>query len=353
MNKISLLNIHAFKAVQAENIAIIDGLNIVYGASASGKSNFLSIFEFYYHLIHANLQNYIARQPHQASSILFFDSKLANLEIYFGANSYTTKLMKLDEANLGLQHESCRFKSTFFDKHYLNHEAEELYETQILEAYTSHVNSSKSYAKLGNMSEKVEHHTKQLKYLSYIIKPLRQMQVFNFNNLNALRAPCAYSPKTPKLKSDGTNLALVLSYLGESHPEIYLGLLEVYKQLVPDLQNLQIFELNQTLKLKWQSSQHDSWLDLGILTDSALKTLCMLTLIFSPAEIQPSIIAIDDALDFLDEASLEYLAFALGELSNKQQILITTRQKSFFQTHFKNYNLINCQKENYISKFTL
>ena len=67
------IKIEGFRSIRALDLAL-GPINILIGANGSGKSNFLSFFDFYQQLSNDNLAFYV-RQQGGASKILHFGSK--------------------------------------------------------------------------------------------------------------------------------------------------------------------------------------------------------------------------------------------------------------------------------------
>ncbi|MEZ4631736.1 MAG: AAA family ATPase [Deinococcales bacterium] len=97
------IEIYGYKSIVSSGLPLTD-LNILIGANGAGKSNFISAFQLFNHLVQENLQTFVAQQG-GASRLLHFGRKTTEhitFKLSFGQNGYSCTLKPTDDDSLFL-----------------------------------------------------------------------------------------------------------------------------------------------------------------------------------------------------------------------------------------------------------
>ena len=130
------------------------------------------------------------------------------------------------------------------------------------------------------------------------------------------------------LDEDGANLPSVLQKLTKQKGEAYNQLVGALNQVVPDIEDVRVRESGgyHYVQLKHGSlssnSEGSGWLDISNESDGTVRTLGFFVALYQDPP--PALIVIEEPELAVHVGALEVLGDALGEVSNRSQILITT-----------------------------
>lgn len=131
-----------------------------------------------------------------------------------------------------------------------------------------------------------------------------------------------------RLSRSGDNLANVIQYLQEAHPERLNRIFEVLSRRVPQLENVLPTELDDgRLLLRLEDLPFKEPVLARFTSDGTLKLLAYLALLYDPAP--PAVIGIEEPENQLHPSLLPLLAEEMREASGESQILVTTHSREF------------------------
>lgn len=151
-------------------------------------------------------------------------------------------------------------------------------------------------------------------YLSYV-------------NVSNLRNTPISGP-SPRLSQTGDNLANVLQYLGEQHPDRLGQIFRVLSQRIPRLESVLTEPLpDGRLLLRLKDRPFDEPILAQFTSDGTLKLLAYLTVLYDPEP--PKVIGIEEPENQLHPRLLPILAEEARGASARSQLLITTHSPEF------------------------
>lgn len=130
------------------------------------------------------------------------------------------------------------------------------------------------------------------------------------------------------LSKTGDNLANVVQYLKEKHPETLAQIFEVLRRRVPRLQDVKAEPMDDgRLLLQIKDAPFDRPILSRFASDGTLKMLAYLTVLHDPAP--PPFVGIEEPENFLHPRLLPELAEECREASARSQLLVTTHSPFF------------------------
>jgi len=151
-------------------------------------------------------------------------------------------------------------------------------------------------------------------YLSYV-------------NVSNLRNTPISGP-SPRLSQTGDNLANVLHYLGEQHPDRLAQIFSVLSQRIPRLESVLTEALpDGRLLLRLKDRPFDEPVLAQFTSDGTLKLLAYLTVLYDPEP--PQVIGIEEPENQLHPRLLPILAEEARGASARSQLLVTTHSPEF------------------------
>lgn len=130
----------------------------------------------------------------------------------------------------------------------------------------------------------------------------------------------------PRLSRSGDNLANVIQFLQESHPDRLGEIFAVLSSRVPQLENVLPRELDDgRLLLRLKDVPFDEPVLARFTSDGTLELLAYLTLLYDPAP--PAVIGIEEPENQLHPKLLPLLAEEMRSASAVSQVLVTTHSR--------------------------
>ena len=131
-----------------------------------------------------------------------------------------------------------------------------------------------------------------------------------------------------QLSSTGANLANVVQYLYEQHPDRLNSILDVLRSRVPQVERAEAMALaDGRLVLRIKDAPFSTPVLSRFSSDGTLKMLAYLTLLHDPAP--PRLIGVEEPENFLHPRLLPELAEECRAASERTQLLVTTHSPFF------------------------
>lgn len=146
-------------------------------------------------------------------------------------------------------------------------------------------------------------------------------------SISDTRIPPIAGPQA-RLSTTGANLANVIRYLNERHPERWLEIIQRLSRYVPQLQNVLVKEMvSGRLTLQLKEATFEDPIQARYVSDGTLKLLACLVLLYDPKP--PRLIGIEEPENFLHPRLLEPLGEECRNASGRAQLLVTTHSPFF------------------------
>src|SRR6185437_15385740 len=271
---IQKITIENFKSIRELNSFPLSNINILIGANGSGKSNFLSFFNFVRNIIEKNLGGYTAKSG-KADGILTFgrkNSPYLESAIELEDNKYGFRLLAADDNSLYFEYERTKYIPS----------------NNIFKDDSAHVESKLEYPSAGFFHAK--HFVSQF-------KKILQYHFHDVGDTSPIKSD-DYVYEKEKLKFDGKNIAAFLYRLYTEEIDSYKLIVKTIRMVVPDFYDFYFPDnLNGTDKitLLWiNKNDRDSIQHPSFLSDGSLRFICLATVLLQPISLIPDIVIIDE-----------------------------------------------------------
>ncbi|HUY33372.1 MAG TPA: AAA family ATPase [Pirellulales bacterium] len=320
MPKLDSITIKGFKSIASIEKLDLGPINVVIGPNGSGKSNFIGAFSFLHTIREGRLQDYVVKAG-GADKVLHFGSKVTgvlHLHISFqgGRNQYEIELQPTDLDEL-VPHSEMAY---YWDK--VRYPDGPLGEG-IARA-----------GKEGGISA-----SKQPKIASYVRSHLDRWRLYHFHDTSSTSPmkKTADVDDNDYLRSDGSNLAAFLYYLGKKHESSYSLIRRTVRRVTPffDDFSLEPQKLNpDKIRLEWRHKGSDAYFDASSLSDGTLRFIALATLFLQPDDYRPSVILLDEPELGLHPYAVTMLASLVKQAALKTQVIVST-QSPLLLDHFQ------------------
>ena len=129
------------------------------------------------------------------------------------------------------------------------------------------------------------------------------------------------------LSQTGGNIANVVQFLQEKHPEILQDILHILQRRVPHLEKFEPWMVNGRLSLRFKDQPFDDPVQAHFVSDGTLKMLAYLILLLDPNA--PPLIGIEEPENFLHPKLMSSLASDCESAVGQSQFLTTTHSPAF------------------------
>ncbi len=300
-NKLSTIRIKRYKSLKESHVEMQD-LNVLIGANAAGKSNFLSLFTLVQNILNQKLQYYVI-QKGGPDNLLHFGRKTSTnfeIELQFRDSSYYEFILEPTPDN-----------QMVFVREVFARGGAEYNQLQI-----AHLESNLPTTRENNF-----HPT---------LKPMKGWYVYHFHDTSqSSRIKQLHNiDDNLFLHPDAGNLAAFLYLLNKKHPLEYDFIVKTVRLVAPFFDNfiLRPHPHNEDLiELEWKDKRNNTPWNAHLLSDGTLRFICLATLLLQPAIYQPEIIIIDEPELGLNPYAIDLLGGILRSVSKQSQIIITTQ----------------------------
>ena len=161
----------------------------------------------------------------------------------------------------------------------------------------------------------------ELELLTQTFEEMHFYREFQIGHGTPLRRPQRVDHIQDYLLEDGSNLAVVLSYL-LNQPTIKARILDHLQEFYPSVQDILATVLGGSIQLSFHEEGLHQPVTSTRLSDGTLRYLCLLTVLCHPQK--PSVICIEEPETGLHPDVIPGLASLLVEASKHSQIIVTT-----------------------------
>jgi predicted ATPase len=307
------IEIKGFKSIK-DAIIELKPINILIGSNGSGKSNFLSFFEFLNQLYESKVQEYVSLRGgddkilHNGginTSQLFFKTEFDN-----GLNGYSAVLKKGDSGLI-------------FTEEYLIYEGDK---GRNIAKYTS-----EAYIK------QTDHY--RAKYVKNYLRSIKKYHFHEtgrnapFNKLSQIENDIYY------LYEKGENIAAFLYHIKENNKTHYNRIIQTIQSIAPFFSDF-FFQPNTEgyLKLQWQDKYSSTIYGATDLSDGTIRFIALATLFMQPK--LPSTIIIDEPELGLHPFAITKLAGMIQSVASRNVQVIVATQSADLINHFTSNDII-------------
>lgn len=314
------ININGYKSIKELSLPL-RSINILIGANGSGKSNFLSFFDFLKQIYNRNLQEYVALKGidtfiHKGDKV----TQEISAHLYFyGTNSYSFTIKKGDPGFIFTKESMWYYKPNFGNS-----------------------------AEIASFSNESALRFQTMERAKYIITYLNQLAKYHFHDTGE------NSPfnKESNIENDkfvlyekGNNLGAFLYNIYISNRIIYYFIVKTIQSIAPYFLDF-IFkpEQNGNLKLRWQSKHSSSIYGVNDLSDGTIRFIALSTLFLQPY--LPQTIIIDEPELGLHPTAIAKLAGLIKSAAAKGCQVIIATQSTDLISHFEPEDIITVDQIN-------
>lgn len=320
------VQIKGYKSIRNAYVTI-NPINILIGANGSGKSNFISFFEFLNRAYDQKLQEYIALSG-GAEKILHKGSKYTDSihsKIGFGRNAYSFTLKKGDPYFV-FTHEGLWYDGN------------------------PHLSNPTEIAQFGSESRIKVFSLSRADYIRRYLNGLKKYHFHDtsknspFTQMSHIKNDCYF------LYEKGENLAAFLYMIRETHRVVYGRIIKVIQNIAPFFSDF-FFQPNAEgyVSLQWQDKYSSTVYGASDFSDGTVRFIALATLFLQP--VLPSSIIIDEPELGLHPFALTKLAGMIQSVSTRNVQVIVATQSTDLVNHFQPEDIITVDQRNGESVF--
>jgi predicted ATPase len=306
----SLASIHVagYKSIRDQALEL-GSLNVLIGANGAGKSNFISVFRLLNEIVESHLQVFVG-QAGGADRLLHLGRKVTDaikLELYFGPNSYSCRLVPTSQDRLIFEDERISYQDRRHSRPY-------------------DVALGTGREETGLYDEIARREGKSI--AEYVLHSLRSWKIYHFHDTSASAKVKQTGDLADDLylRPDGGNLAAFLHRLQETDPRVFRKIEDTIQTVAPFFGrfNLQPDRRNsRKIRLEWQEKSSDTYFDAHALSDGTLRFMSLATLLLQPE--LPTTLLIDEPELGLHPYAITLLADLFRAASTRTQLVVSTQ----------------------------
>ncbi|RYU97009.1 AAA family ATPase [Emticicia agri] len=313
------IEIKGYKSIKELDLPLRP-INILIGANGSGKSNFLSFFDFLKQIYRRNLQEFVALKG--IDTFLHKDDKITNeisCHLYFKSTNGYSFVLKKGDVSFIFIHEGMWYNR--------------FYEPTI------------EIASFG--TESVLQY-QSLPRAKYIIDYLKQVIKYHFHDTGE------NSPfnKESNIENDkfylyekGSNLGAFLFNISKENPKVYNLIIKTIQSIAPYFLGFFLRpEANGNIKLRWQSKYTSTVYGVNDLSDGTIRFIALTVLFMQPD--LPETIIIDEPELGLHPTAIAKLAGLIKSVAAKGCQVILATQSTDLISHFEPEDIITVDQIN-------
>ncbi|WP_027002059.1 AAA family ATPase [Hugenholtzia roseola] len=316
MNKIEIKGYKSIKELSLE----IRSINIFIGANGSGKSNFLSFFDFLKQIHNRNLQEFVALKG--TDTFLHKGDKVTSeisTKLYFpNTNAYSFTLKKGEAGFVFVK------EGMWYDNIHLPNPFE-----------------ISSFGAESNLRLRTE---PRAEYIRSYLKQLAKYHFHDTGENSPFNKESNIDNDKYYLYEKGSNLAAYLYNIKKEKPITYNFILKTIQSIAPYF--LDFFfrtEKNGNLKLRWQSRYSSSVYGVNDLSDGTIRFIALSTLFLQPD--LPQTIIIDEPELGLHPSAIAKLAGLIKSAAAKKCKVIIATQSTDLVSYFEPEDIITVDQK--------
>jgi predicted ATPase len=298
------IEVQGFKSIDRMDLRL-GRLNVLIGANAAGKSNFIAVFDLVRHIANQELQDFVAASGF-AGALLHFGQKRTSeiaLRIELGPYDYQIKLAPAAGDLL-------YFKSE--DGHY--HPGPE------------RGDDVKQHFVLGQGHRETRLHDELgLRVLLSILRGFRTYHFHDTSKTARVRLTGDIGDNQA-LRHDASNLAAFLYLLAQKDRDAYQRIVRTVNLVAPFFTDFSLRPApanEQKIQLEWKGRGTDAYFNAHSFSDGTLRFICLAALLLQPD--LPGVVLIDEPELGLHPYAIGVLAGLLRSAAERAQIIVSTQ----------------------------
>jgi predicted ATPase len=306
-NFLKSIKIKGFKSIKECNLEL-KNINVLIGSNGAGKSNFISIFNLFSHVLAQELSLYVGRRG--INSLLYNGRKATDnisIEFYFDLSAYSFELEPTQDNRLIFKNERFGYNGNWDS------------------SQSGSAGQQESKWKNGSGNENID------KYIISVLEKEESLwRVYHFHDtgLNS-RIKTEHNLSNCKaLQWDAHNLAAFLYRLKANYLSEYQNIIESVRLVAPYFKNFEL-EPNENNKehivLRWQQKGCEDIFNASQLSDGTLRFICLATLLLQPKELQPATMIVDEPELGLHPFAITVFSEMVKKAAVKKQIILSTQ----------------------------
>ena len=339
------MKIKGFKSIGALDLEI-GNINILLGANGSGKSNFLSLFDFLRNLAADRLESYVQEQG-GANALLHFGSKRTEkliIDTSIGGENY----------DLGKRY-CLEFAHRSDDSIVLKRESIADFEgpdpfgenPERMSSPSRNVSEDEFLPYLASEHDSAEEQMYEF---------MRSLRTYNFADTGstARMKQTRELSESDYLYGDAGNLAPFLYRLRRDYVNNYKDIIMTIRAAAPFFRDFYLEPSGgngeKFLLLKWLHRNYEEPLSVSQLSYGTLRLICIACLFLQPSVLKPGIIILDEPELGLHPAAIDIVADLVKVAARGSQVICAT-QSITFANYFKPEDFIVVETRNGVSDF--
>ena len=320
------IDIKGYKSIKDLSLPLRP-INILIGANGSGKSNFLSFFDFLKQVYNRNLQEFVALKG--VDNFLHKGDKITqeiSTHLYFkGTNGYSFTIKK-GESGFIFTEEGMWYAQGQF---------------------------AGDNAQIPSFGPESTLRFQTMPIAGYIREYLNQLAKYHFHdtgNNSPFNKESNIDNDKYSLYEKGSNLAAFIYNIRKENPIVYNLIVKTVQSIAPYF--LDFFlkpENNGNLKLRWQSKYSESIYGVNDLSDGTIRFIALTVLFMQPT--LPETIIIDEPELGLHPTAISKLSGLIKSVAAKKCQVIIATQSTDLISHFEPEDVITVDQINGESVF--
>jgi predicted ATPase len=302
------IEIEGYKSIRHQTVEL-HNINILIGANGSGKSNFISFFEFLNRLYNRNLNEYIALRGGE-NKMLYNGKKVTDslrfkVEFGQGQNAYEATLKAGDEGLV-------------FTGEKLIYRQDEGFE-------------------ISNANREANIKNQRSRRADFIRRYLDGFKKYHFHDTGT-KSPFTQMSHIENdiyyLYERGENLAAFLYAIQNKHRLVYNRIVQTIQSIAPYFSDF-LFQPNSEnfLRLQWKDKYSDMVYGVGDLSDGTIRFIALTTLFMQPN--LPDSMIIDEPELGLHPSAIAKLSGMIKSVASKNCQVIVATQSTDLISHFQ------------------
>ncbi|GET45893.1 AAA family ATPase [Capnocytophaga felis] len=308
------ITIKGYKSIRELSLTM-QNINIFIGANGSGKSNFLSFFDFLKQIYRRNLREYVALKGidtflHKGDKITQEIS--AKLE-FENTNAYSFTLKKGDDSFIFTE------EGLWYDNiHFIN---------------------PIDIASFNTESNLYYNNAPRARYIENYISGLKKYHFHDTGEHSPFGKASNVENDKYFLYEKGENLAAFLFDIQHKHPVSYQFIVKTVQSIASYFFDFFLKpESNGSIRLKWRSKYADTVYGVNDLSDGTIRFIALATLFLQPQ--LPEVIIIDEPELGLHPTAIAKLSGLIKSVAKKDVQVIIATQSTDLISHFEPEDVI-------------
>lgn len=294
------IEIEGYKSIKKAKIEL-KPINILIGSNGSGKSNFLSFFEFLHNLYEQKLKEYVKLNG-EMNSFLHkgtLSSKYITSKLYFGPNQYSFELSKGED----------HFVFTREDLWYDNN------------PYHDNPIPISNFSNESNLKYNT---STRAKYTTEFLASFKKYHFHDTGKNSPFNDSSNIENDSFMLYSNGSNLASILFRIKNEKIKLYKRIINIIQNIAPYFNDFYLIpDENKYLKLRWTDKFSEHIYGVNNFSDGTIRFIALTVLFMQPK--LPKIIILDEPELGLHPVAIANLADLILSIKEESQVIMATQ----------------------------